>query len=44
MLAARSPLSVKNENTLSSQMSNVSLDKENTVRAEIRHSDAPTRS
>ncbi|KAM4522808.1 ribonucleoside-diphosphate reductase subunit M2 [Odontesthes bonariensis] len=30
MLAARSPLSVKNENSLSSQMSGVSLDKENT--------------
>lgn len=32
MLSARSPLSVKNENTVSSQMSNMSLDKENTVR------------
>lgn len=32
MLSARSPLSVKNENTVSSQMINMSLDKENTVR------------
>ncbi|XP_073349635.1 ribonucleoside-diphosphate reductase subunit M2-like [Pagrus major] len=30
MLSARSPLSVKNQSTVSSQMSNMSLDKENT--------------
>lgn len=32
MLSARAPLSVKNEQTLSGQMNNMSLDKENTVR------------
>lgn len=31
MLSARAPLSVKNENSVSSQMSNMALDKENTV-------------
>lgn len=33
MLSARSPLSVKNQQTLSSQIDSMSLDKENTVRA-----------
>lgn len=32
MLSARSPLSVKNENKLSSEINKMSLDKENTVR------------
>ena len=32
MLSARSPLSVRDENKLSSQVNNMSLDKENTVR------------
>lgn len=32
MLTARSPLSVKNEQTLSGQLDKMSLDKENTVR------------
>lgn len=32
MLSARSPLSVRDENTLSSQINNMALDKENTVR------------
>lgn len=36
MLSPRSPLSVKNENTLSSQMDDMSLDKENTVRTKLR--------
>lgn len=35
MLSPRAPLSVKNEKTLSSQMNNMSLDKENTVRAKL---------
>lgn len=35
MLSPRAPLSVKNEKTLSSQMNNISLDKENTVRAKL---------
>ena len=36
MLSARSPLSVNNEKTLSSEMNKMALDKENTVRAEIK--------
>lgn len=32
MLSARAPLSVKNEKSLSGQVTNMSLDKENTVR------------
>lgn len=36
MLSARAPLSVKNEQTLNSQMNNMTLDKENTVRAKLQ--------
>ncbi len=35
MLSTRSPLSVKNENSLNSQIKNMALDKENTVRPKI---------
>lgn len=34
MLSARSPLSTKNDQSVNSRMSNMSLDKENTVRTE----------
>lgn len=35
MLSARSPLSAKNGQSLSSQVNNMSLDKENTVSLQI---------
>lgn len=34
MLSARAPLTMKNENSLSGRIGNMSLDKENTVRTE----------
>lgn len=35
MLSVRAPLSVMNEKTVESQMNSLSVDKENTVRAQI---------
>lgn len=41
MLSPRAPLSARKHQTLSDNMSNMSLDKENTVRGKVARTSAP---